>query len=193
MRSDFMHKDSLENSHQDSRTNELEALTPGDAEVRDVVFVSQRKKPSKEEVLAAIMRSVDANGQRLLLNPRLDSQPALALAEQFTVVSVDVKGNSGWAELKVKRTASILYGKADPHAGTDVLGARLTRQGQDWTLMVPRERTYIRSGAAFTVLVNHLAAASRATASNQELKKLLKILDQLLDQNGDDTAAGGSK
>ena len=197
-RPDAIHKDSLENLREDSRTDQSPAFTPGDAElrdaeVRDAVFVSRRKKPSKEEVLAAVMRSVDANGQRLLLNPRLDSQPAIALAEQFTVTNVDVKDNSGWADLKVKRTASVLYGKADPHSATDIWRIRLTRQGQDWSLVVPQDRTYIRSGAAFTVLVNHLASMSRATASNQELKKLLKILDQLLNQAGDDTSACGSK
>jgi hypothetical protein len=120
-------------------------------------------------------------------------QPSVALAEQFTVTRLDIKNNSGVAELKVKRTASFLHGKADPHPATDTWQARLTRQEQGWIALVPQDRIYLRPGLAFAVLANHLAVVSQAPADNQELKKLVRILDQLLSQNAEDTASGGSK
>jgi hypothetical protein len=190
---DSTSKDSLANLDGSSPTGGAVAMASSDIEIRDVIFVSQRKKPSKEEVLAAIMRSVDANAQRLLRNPTLDSQPSVAIAEQFTVNGLKIKDNVGWADLKVKRTASIQYGKADLNETTDTWRVRLNRQEQGWTVVVPQDRIYLRRDLALIALTNHLATASRASANKQELKKVVRILDRLLSETGADEAAGGSK
>jgi hypothetical protein len=169
------------------------AMASSDIEIRDVIFVSQRKKPSKDEVLAAIIRSVDANGQRLLRNPSLDSQPSIAIAEQFTVNGLNIKDNAGWADLKVKRTASIQYGKADLNESTDSWRVRLNRREQGWTVLVPQDRIYLRRDLAVMALTSHLARVSRAPGNRQELKKLVRILEHLLSEAEADEVAGGSK
>lgn len=190
---DSTSKDSLSDLDRSSLTGAAVAMTSSDTEVRDVVFVSQRKKPSKDEVLAAIVRSVDASGRRLLRNPGLDSQPSVAIAGQFTVNKLNIKNNVGWADLNVKRAASLQYGKVDLVGATDTWRVRLSRQEQGWTVLVPQDRIYLRRDLAIMALANHLATVSRAPANKDELKKLVRILDQLLSQTEDDEAAGESR
>ena len=187
---DSTSKESFADLDGSSPSGAATAMTSSDTEVRDALFVSQRKKPSKDEVLAAIVRSIDANGRRIVRNPGLDSQPSVAIAGQFTVNRLNIKDNVGWADVSVKRTASLQYGKPDLNGTTDTWRVRLSRQEQRWTVFVPQDRIYLRRDLAVIALANHVATVSRAPASKQELKKLVRILDQLLSETEPDEGGG---
>src|SRR5260370_2172384 len=79
----------------------------------DLVLVSRRTRPTREEVRAAIVRSSNAAGERLLRDGALDSQPMVVVVDQFTVLKVDTSDRTGWVEMEVRERASAQSGKAD--------------------------------------------------------------------------------
>src|SRR5215470_684276 len=85
------------------------------AEIHDEVLVTSRPIPSRSEVLDAINRSADNNGQRLLQNGKLDSQPSVGVVDSFTIVSLDLQGNVGLVDLEIKQIAAFRYGTARPY------------------------------------------------------------------------------
>jgi len=158
-----------------------------DAEVFDAVFVSRRAKPSKGEILGAIVRSADANGERLLRPGRLDSQPMILVADPFTVGELNIHDRSGWVGLEANQATSIRYGKTDLKRTDARLRVSLRHDEQGWILLWPRDRIYMRRELAIRVLANHLAAKSRVSADAQGLRNVVRALDELLEeksQNG---------
>jgi len=131
-----------------------------DTEIRDEVFVSQRRKPSKDEVLAAIVRWVDANGNRFLQSDHLDTQPLVMVADEFTVAGIKITNNSGWVDLNVKQTATIRYGKVELNRATGTWRLLLSRRERSWMLMVSRDHVYLSRSGAVKVLSSLALAQS---------------------------------
>jgi NlpC/P60 family len=151
---------------------------PSDAETYDVIFVS-RTRPTKDEVLAAIVRRAHVAGERLARGTALDSQPSVVVADQFKVVELNVSDRSGWVEVEVKQAASIQYGFADASPSTSKWRARLRREQQGWVLLAPQDRVYIRRKLAIEALAKHLAVLSRIPANSQEVRRVVSVLDEL--------------
>src|SRR5260370_13085535 len=148
----------------------------------DLVLVSRRTRPTREEVRAAIVRSSNAAGERLLRDGALDCQPMVVVVDQFTVLKVDTSDRTGWAEVEVREEASLQYGKADVSQMTIRLRVTLRRETEGWILLWPQDRACLARDPAIKVLAGHLAATSRApaNASPQDLRKIVKVLDRLL-------------
>jgi hypothetical protein len=165
-----------------------------DAGTSDAVFVSAAK-PSRDEVLAAVVRMAGRAGERLAPGTSLDSQPAVAVADYFKVIglSVNTIDRSGWAELEVKQAASIQYGFVDDRSSTSKWRATLRREKQGWVLLAPQDRVYIGREPAIQALSNHLAVLSRISANSQEVRRVVRVLDELLAQRSSDAGAPGSQ
>jgi hypothetical protein len=148
-----------------------------EAQTRDVVFVSMRDKPGKNEVLAAIVGTVDGRAAGLAESIHLESARQVVVADGFKVVELKFKNNSGWAELEVQQRAAFHFGSADPTPATDRWRIALSRQDQVWVLLVPRAPLFLRHEVAKTVLARHLATLPRA--SKREREKVQRILDDL--------------
>lgn len=152
-------------------------LAPGDATAFDLVFVSRRNRPSKDEVRAAIIKLADAGGERLLSGAALDSQPRVVVLDVLTVIKIDIRERAGWAELEVREKASIQHGKAGLNQMTDRWRVTLRRDAEGWVLLWPQDRIYLQRDLAIKVLANHLATTN---ANTQDLRRIVKVLDQLL-------------
>jgi len=160
------------------RSRSLEADV-SEAETRDAVFVSLRDKPAKNEVLAAIVGTIDGRAAGLAQSLRLESAPRVVVADSFNVVGLYIKKNSGWAEVEVQQRAAFRFGSADPTPATSRWRVTLNRQEQVWVLLLPRDPIFLRSDLAKTVLEHHLAALQRTSANNGERRKVEKILNDL--------------
>jgi hypothetical protein len=169
--------------------NTPRTLPPSDAETFDVIRVS-RARPTKDEVLAALDRRADVAGERLARGTSLDSQPYVVVADQFKVVELNVSDRSGWVEVEVKQAASIQYGFADPRPSTSKWRATLRREKQGWVLVAPQDRIYIRRELAIQALANHLAVLSRIPSNSQEVRRVVRVLDEL--SAGKSTYAGAA-
>ncbi len=162
------------------------------AETFDFVFVSS-DQPSRDEVLAAIVRLADLTGERLVRGTSLDSQPAIAVADQFKVIELNIGNRSGWAELEVKQAASIQYGFADIRPSTSRWRATLRREKQGWVLLAPQDRIYLRREQAVQALANHLAVLSRIPANGREVRRVVRVLDELSAEKTTYAGAAGSQ
>ncbi len=155
-----------------------------ETETRDVVFVSLQKKPSKSEVLAAILQSVDAKAELLAQSLRLETVPLVVVADRFNVVGLTIKNNSGWAEVEVREKASIHFGSVDPTLLTVRWRIGLLRDKQGWIMFVPQEPILLRQNVAKIVLTRRLATLTNAPASYRERRKIEQILDQISSEKG---------
>jgi hypothetical protein len=161
-------------------------------EAFDFVFVSS-DQPSRDEVLAAIVRLADVSGERLVRGTSLDSQPTVTVADQFKVVELNIRDRSGWAEVEVKQAASIQYGFADTRPCTSRWRATLRREKQGWVLLAPQDRIYVQRVTAIQVLANHLAVLSRIPANGEEVRRIVRVLDELSAEKSTYTGAAGSQ
>jgi hypothetical protein len=158
----------------------------------DFAFVSS-DQPSRDEVLAAIVRLADVSGERLVRGTSLDSQPAITVADQFKVIELNISDRSGWAEVEVKQAASIQYGFADTRPSTSRWRATLRRKKQGWVLLAPQDRIYVRREPAIQALANHLAVLSRIPANGDEVRRVVRVLDELSTEKSTYAGASGSQ
>jgi len=147
----------------------------------DEVLVTTRPAPAKKEVLAAIRRSVDANGERLLQGGSLDSQPSVGVVDDFKIVAIDLQGNSGFADLEVKQVGAFEYGKAIPKRTTVTRQVILSRQeqAQGWVLVMPQDMICLDRYLAVRALAEHLETLPPTPANGPELKASRKLLNEL--------------
>src|SRR5215472_4621691 len=157
------------------------------AEIHDEVLVTSRPIPSRSEVLDAINRSADYNGERLLQNGKLDSQPSVGVVDSFTIVSLDFQGNVGLVDLEIKQIAAFRYGTARPYRLTALKRVILSRQPQGWILLDPQNLVYLNRRLAARALSHQLASMPQGPAGQQQVRTAAKILHEL--QSAD---AGGS-
>jgi hypothetical protein len=157
------------------------------AEIHDEVLVTSRPIPSRSEVLDAINRSADNNGERLLQNGRLDSQPLVGVVDSFTIVSLDLQGDVGLADLQIKEIAAFRYGTARPYRLTAIKRVILSRQKQGWILLDPQNLVYLNRRLAARALSHQLASMPQGPAGQQQVRRATKILHELISAD-----AGGS-
>jgi hypothetical protein len=141
----------------------------------DQTLVTSRPSPAKKEVLAAVRRSVDANGARLL-NGALDSQPSVSVVDRFKIVAINVQGNNALAELELKQIAAFEYGKAIPARTTARRQVILTRQEQGWVLIMPQDLMCLNRDLAVMAITDHLTSVPH---DSQELRVSRRLLSQL--------------
>jgi NlpC/P60 family len=181
----------------DKRARNAQAATgasmTGYSATFDSVLVSQRSRPTREEVRAAILSFSSAAGERLLHEGSLNSEPMVVVMDEVTVAKVDTRADAGWAQVEVKEQASIQHGKADLSRATGKFRVNLRRETEGWVLVWPQDQTCLARDPAIKVLAGHLAATSRAPASanTQDLRTILKVLDRLLAEKN--TVAGNRR
>jgi hypothetical protein len=170
---------------------EIAHTVPKDARVSGEIFVTWRATPSRSEVLAAIMRSADDNGERLLRSGQLNSQPLVGVVDGFRIVSLSVQEGTGLADVEVKEIATFQYGKARPYRVTDRRRVILSRQQQGWILLDPQDLLYLNRRLAATALTNQLATMLHAPA--EEVRKAVAIRHELLSAKSADASVRGSE
>jgi len=164
----------------------------GDAGIHNEIFVTSRATPSRREVLAAINWSVNDYGERLLRDRLLDSQPSVGVADDFRLVSLELQGNSGLAEVEVQEIARFQHGKP---TATRLIGKQrviLSHQQQGWMLLLPKELMYLNRHTAVVALNDQLAALSKAPADQLQAKKTTRILHELLAAKSPGDNGGGA-
>jgi len=151
-----------------------------DTAIHNEILVTSQATPSRREVLAAITWYVNDNGERLLRDRLLDSQASVSVADHFTLVSLDLQGNSGLAEVEVKEIAGFQYGKPAPKQSIARQRVILSRQEQGWMLLLPQDLMYLSRRTAVVALNDQLATLSKTPADQLQAKKTSKILRELL-------------
>jgi len=168
-------------------------LAANNTEILDSVFVSPRPKPSKEEVRTAIVRASGMNSERLLRIIEAGSHSNITLVDDFTVVEINVRDRSGWADVDVKETEPVQNAKTEFKQIRERWRLPLRREQQGWVLLSLQDRMYLRRDQAVKALANRLALMSEEQGNLQELRKTVRMLDELLGEKTAKAPATGSQ
>jgi hypothetical protein len=163
-----------------------------DTVIHNEIFVTSQATPSRREVLAAIIRAADDNGEHLLRGRLLDWQPLVGIVDGFRLVSLDVQGNSGLAEVEVTQIAAFRNGKPSSSRLSSTRRVILSRQQQGWILVTPQELLYLNHQQATKALTDQLAALSKTPADQLQAKKTARILHELQAAKSPGDNPGGS-
>jgi hypothetical protein len=165
----------------ENRPSKIQAseVSTKDGQTSDKLLVTSLATPTKEQVLAVVLRSVDANGKRLLQGGSLDSQPSVAVVDRFRIVAVNLQGNSGLADLEIRQIATFQYGKAVATRTAAVRHVVLSRQEQGWVMVMPQDLICLNRYLAVTALTDHLASLGSVPANNPQRQISQKLLNEL--------------
>jgi hypothetical protein len=150
-----------------------------DGQTSDKILVTSLATPSKEQVLAAVLRSVDTNGKRLLQGGSLDSQPSVGVVDRFRIAAINLQGNSGLADLEIRQIATFQYGKAIPTRVTAMRHVVLSRQEQGWVMVMPQDLICLNRYLAVSALTDHLASLGNVPATNPQRQISQRLLNEL--------------
>ncbi len=152
------------------------------------VWITSHSKPSRDEVLSALLKHNASLAGRLEGSALLDLSREIEVVDHIKVEDIKTKGDSGWAELQIEQTVAL--GEGHMHAGdTQKHRMYLRRVAQRWFLE-PDAGIYIPYDSAIRVLANQLALFSRTSANNRDLRTILQMLDAVLDADDTSTASG---
>jgi len=155
------------------------AVAPTNTRMTDQVLVTSHPAPVKKELRAALRRSVDASGQRLLQGGSLESESSVSVVDHFKIVAINLEGDSGFADLKVKQMGWFHYGYAIPRRTTATYRVLLSRQEQGWVLDIPQDLRGLDRDSAVMALTDHLATVQPTPANSPELKSSRTFLHEL--------------
>src|SRR5262249_26549192 len=150
-------------------------VATNNTQISDQALITSRPAPAKKEVLAAVRRSVDVNGERLLQTASFESQPSVSVVDRLKIVAINVQGNSGFADLEVKQIGTFEYGKAIPARTTARLHVTLSRQEQGWVLAMPQDLMCLNRDLAVMAITDHLTSVPH---NGEELKVSRKLLGE---------------
>jgi hypothetical protein len=163
--------------------------TSSDAKTSDIVFVSTHRRPSKDDVRAALIRLADANGQRLLQHDVMRPGQSIVVSDQVVVADLDLNDRAGWVALQMKDQGPNGSGQNGPTVA-ERWRVSLHRDERGWVMLVPQDRIYLRLGPAIHALADQVARTSQVPSNDREFKKAVKALDDLLSRDTAGATAG---
>ncbi|MBZ5529498.1 MAG: CHAP domain-containing protein [Acidobacteriia bacterium] len=146
---------------------------------KSILLVSRGKKPSAQEVSEAITEL--SNSARAALRPEDLLQPRLPVVvfDQLRVENVHVKGDRGWADVKVTSRASLCSEKREAKRRQEKHRWELRRGASGWSALAPLDRIYIPRDAAVRVLAVQLSKLAASEKDSRESAALLRQEAQL--------------
>ena len=117
------------------------------------------------------------------MQPRLP----VVIFDQIRVERVQIKGERGWAEVRIESRAALGGGKMDRKRHHEKRRWELRHTATGWTAFTPLERVYMPRDAAVRILAEQLArlaakenGSAPAPATLRQEAQLAAILNDLL-------------
>jgi len=160
------------------------------AEIPSSIIIGTRnKQPTRGEIADGISELSNASGSILRNDDPMKLQLPLVIFERFEVEKVEIKGDHGWAHLKVATRVLLAGGGMDSKRRNEKVRWELRRTKSGWEAVAPTDRTYVPQDAAVRNLAAQLArltesdgaAAQQETVLRQE-SQLANLLSGLLEK-----------
>jgi len=159
-------------------------------------LVAQHGKPTREEVAEALSELSNASQNILRTADPLQPRLPVVIFDQLRVERVQIKGDRGWADVRIETRASLGGGltasrprmaKMDRKKRQEKSRWELRRTASGWKAFTPLDRAYVPRDAAVRIFAEQLARlAGKDTGSPQAPATLLQeaqlasILNDLL-------------
>jgi hypothetical protein len=148
------------------------------------VPVIYSQKPRPEDVRVVLLRKFNDVEQSLRGKDMLQSDYPVAVFESLDVKKVHVKGNTGWADVRIKRVSSLEQGQAKVKTYSETRRFALTRRDPaTWEVLLPVDMIYVPREAAVRLFAHQLASMTDhgdANAGEGEKVQLARLLNALL-------------
>jgi hypothetical protein len=150
------------------------------------VQVIASAKPASEEVSEALLQAFRQTGESLRGQNVFNLPRPLVVAGRLEVQKVKIKGDQGWAEVRITETAALAAGQSNLKKRQEKQRWELRRRDrQSWEVMLPQAALYLSRDGAVEVLAHQHAAMTNATdaSSNNVRQKaqLAQLLNALLE------------
>jgi len=152
--------------------------------------VSGSKPPTREDVAKAISALNDLSGKALRSDDLFNRPLPVVIVDQFSVERVEVKGEHGWAQLRIASKVCVGCGLNQPKGAREKVRWELRRTESGWEIVPPADRTYVSHDEAVRNLAGQLAlltesvgAAAHQETVLREESQLANLLSALLDRN----------
>jgi len=168
-------------------------------------LVAQHGKPTREEVAEALSELSNASQNILRTAEPLQPRLPVVIYDQLRVERVQLKGDRGWADVRIDSRASLGGGstasrsrmpstatrspiaKMDRKKRQEKVRWELRRTASGWTALTPLERAYVPRDAAVRILAGQLARLAGKDSGGPQPPAILRqeaqlaaILDDLL-------------
>ena len=158
------------------------ADSTADDSTATIAVIHQRKTPSKQQIVAAILESGNARAQELTAGRTLNLNHPISVFDRVEVTRIKMKHESGSITLKLHETMS--------QEDERVIAARIMerelsmvrRSDGAWIISDPRRRTYVPQAQALGVFESQAEIFLRRTPNSSGTRALVKALDRLYDQ-----------
>jgi hypothetical protein len=158
----------------------IQPRTPASLPANTVVYST---KPRAEDVRIVLLRRFDGVEQSLRGMDVLRAEQPVTVFESLDVKKVHVKGNTGWAEVRLRSVSSLDQGQVKVKESTIVRRFSLTRRDPaSWEVIVPDDATFVPREAAVRIFAHQLASLtdhpdpSAGETEKVQLARLLSVL-----------------
>jgi hypothetical protein len=170
-------------------TNELPLaqpeLTTANSPANSIVYAA---KPRPEDVRVVLLRKFGDVEQSLRGRDVLQSEAPVTVFENIDVKKVHVKGNTGWADVRVHGISSLDQGQVKVKDYTVTKRFSLTRRDPaSWEVIIPADAVYVPRDSAVRIFAHQLASLTDhpdPDAGETEKAQLARLLSVLVRPTG---------
>ena len=143
-------------------------------------------RPQPQQVYETLSQAFDETGKALRAQDVLKLSQTLIVFDRVEVKNVHVKGNQGWAEVKMDGISSLVKGRATQKKRSEQQRWTLTRRDADsWEVALPAQTAYLSHDVAVRLLAHQLAALADRTSEDgpsPDQAQLARTLNLLLEK-----------
>jgi len=143
-------------------------------------------KPTSEEISRALRQALSQTGAALRGQNVFNLTRPLVVASRFEVQKVKIKGDQGWAEIRITESATLAAGQSNVKKRQEKQRWELRRRDrQSWEMALPESALFLSRDGAVEILAHQLAtmAETSGAQSNSARQKaqLAQMLNALLE------------
>lgn len=151
------------------------------------ILVVHALQPKPKQVNVTLSQIFDETDQALRGQDVLKLSQPLIVFDHIEVKGVHLKGNQGWADVKIDGLSSLVAGRATPKKRSEQQRWALTRRdASTWELLLPLKTSYLPHDLAVRILAHQLASladrTSEAGDSSKDQAQLASTLSLLLEK-----------
>ncbi|HEU5415786.1 MAG TPA: NlpC/P60 family protein [Candidatus Angelobacter sp.] len=155
-----------------------------------VAVIKQRSKPSKKEIVSAVLENSQKTAEALLApETSIRADRPISVFSRVEVENIKIRHESGTVVLKFTETIGIEQGKVLPAKtiDRDFRISKTTAAGSIiWQITDPHMRTYIPQSQALNVFAHQAELTLHDSPNSAAARTLVKALDLLYDQQSNE-------
>jgi len=136
------------------------------------ILILHAPQPNPKLANETISRTFDGTGKALRGQDLLKLSQPLTVFDHIEINGVHLKGNQGWADVKIEGLSLLVAGRATPKKRSERQHWVLTRRDANtWELLLPLKTAYLQHDHAVRILAHQLASLADSTSEAGDASK----------------------